>query len=76
MSFLCLSQFQMGTSPRATPLGLAKKTCQEGRYLIFESCPGAANSTRAGIMWEMKLKLQEKSVDQIFTGGKKNKQNF
>ena len=36
--------------------------------MAFESCPGAGNSTRAGILWKMKLKLQKNSVDQIFTG--------
>ena len=65
---LCLSQFQLGTSPRATP-GISSKNFPGGRDLTFESCPGAGNSTRTGILWKMKAKLKKKnSVDQIFTG--------
>ena len=52
---LCLSQFQRGTSPRQPP-GLAQKHCPGGRDLTFESCPGAGNSTRAGILWKFKVK--------------------
>ena len=62
---LCLSQFQLGASPRATPV---QKTCPGVWDLTFESCPGAENSTRTGILWKMKAKLQENSVDQTFTG--------
>ena len=47
---LCLSQFQLGTSPPGNPWGLAQKTCPGGRDLTFESCPGAENSTRTGIL--------------------------
>ena len=53
---LCLSQFQLGTSPPGNPRGLAQKHCPEGRDLTFESCPGAGNSTRAGILWKFKVK--------------------
>ena len=38
---LCLSQFQLGTSPLGNPRRLAQKTCLGGRDLTFESCPGA-----------------------------------
>ena len=41
------------------PGGLAQKTCPGGRDLAFESCPGAGNSTRTGILWKMKVKLQK-----------------
>ena len=60
-----------GYIPRATPGDWLKKTCPGGWNLTFESCPGAGNSTRAGILWKIKLKLKKNSVDQIFT--KKNK---
>ena len=53
--------------PRATP-GISSKNLPGGRDLTYESCPGTVNSTRAGILWKMKLKLQENSVDQMFTG--------
>ena len=52
---LCLSQFQLGTSPPGNPRGLAQKHCAGGRDLTFESCPGAGNSTRAGILWKFKV---------------------
>ena len=63
-----------GYIPPGNPRGLAQKTCPGGWDLIFESCPGAGNSTRAGIMWKMELNLQKNSVDQIFTGENKKKQ--
>ena len=53
---LCLSQFQLGTSPPGNPGGLAQKHCPGGRDLTFESCPGAGNSTRARILWKFKVK--------------------
>ena len=53
---LCLSQFQLGTSPPGNPRGLAQKDCPGGRDLTFESCPRARNSTRAGILWKLKVK--------------------
>ena len=53
---LCLSQFQLGTSPPGNPRGLAQKHCPGGRDLTFESCPGAGNSTKAGILWKFKVK--------------------
>ena len=48
------------------PRGLGQKYLPGGRDLTFESCPGAGNSTRAGISWKMKLKLKKKI--QSFTG--------
>ena len=36
--------------PSSNPQGFAQKNCPGGRDLTFESCPGAANSTRAGIL--------------------------
>ena len=59
--------------PPGQPRGLAQKSCPGGRDLTFESCPGDENSTRVGILWKMKLKLQKNSVDQIFTGENKKK---
>ena len=53
---LCLSQFQLGTSPPSNPRGLAQKDCPGGRDLTFESCLGAGNSTRVGILWKLKVK--------------------
>ena len=50
---LCLSQFQLGTSPCG---GLAEKSCHGARDLTLESCPGTGNSTRAGILWKFKVK--------------------
>ena len=42
--------------PPGNPRGLARKNCPGGRDLTFESCPGAGNSTRAGILWKFKVK--------------------
>ena len=47
--------------------------CQD---LTFEGCPVAGNSTRAGILWKMKLKLQKNSVDHIFTSENKKQVEF
>ena len=45
---LCLSEFQLGTfPPQATPGDSLKKIAWD---LTFESCSGAGNSTRAGIL--------------------------
>ena len=41
--------------PRAIP-GISSKILPGGRDLTFESCPGAGNSTRAGILWKLKVK--------------------
>ena len=41
--------------------------------MAFESCPGAGDSTRARILWKMKLKLKKNSLVQIFTGENKKK---
>ena len=65
-----------GYIPPANPWGLAQKTCPGGRDLTFETCPGAGNSTRTGILWKMKVKLQKNSVDQIFTGENKKQVEF
>ena len=45
-----------GYIPPGQPPGLAQKHCPGGRDLTFESCPGAGNSTRAGILWKFKVK--------------------
>ena len=45
-----------GYIPPGNPWGLAQKHCPGGRDLTFESCPGAGNSTRAGILWKLKVK--------------------
>ena len=58
------------------PLGISSKTCPGGWDLTFESCPGAGNSTRMGILWKMNMKLQKNSLDQIFTGKKKKQVEF
>ena len=42
--------------PPGNPRGLAQKHCPGGRDLTFESCLGAGNSTRAGILWKFKVK--------------------
>ena len=34
----------------------SSKRLPGGRDLTFESCPGAGNSTRAGILWKLKVK--------------------
>ena len=47
--------------PPGNPRGLAQKACLGGgRDLTFESCLGAGNSTRTGILWKMKVKLKKK----------------
>ena len=48
-----------GYMPSGNPWGLAQKTCRRGQDLTFESCKGAENSTKAGILWKIKLKLQK-----------------
>ena len=58
------------------PPGLAQETCPGGRDLTFESCLGAGNPARPGILWKMKVKFQKNSVDQIFTGKNKSKLIF
>ena len=63
-----------GYIPPGNPQGLAQKTCPGGRDLTFESCLGAENLTRTGILWKMKVKRQKNSVDQTFTGENKKKQ--
>ena len=45
-----------GYIPPGQPPGLAQKDCPGGRDLTFESCPGAGNSTRAGILWKLNVK--------------------
>ena len=48
-----------GYIPPCKPWGVAEKNLPGGRDLTFESCPGLENSTRAEILWKMKLKLQK-----------------
>ena len=48
-SALCLSQFQLGASPRQPP-GISSKNLPGGWDLTLKSCPGAGNSARAGIL--------------------------
>ena len=62
--------------PPGNPRGLAQKTCPGGRDLTFEICPGAGNSTKTGILWKIKVKLQKNSVDQIFTDESKKQAEF
>ena len=45
-----------GYIPPGNPRGLAQKYCPGGRDLTSESCPGAGNLTRAGILWKFKVK--------------------
>ena len=71
-----MCQFQLGTSPPGNPQGLAQKTCPGGRDLTFESCPGAGNSTRAGILWKMKLKLQKTALIEFLDVKKKTSRIF
>ena len=63
-----------GYIPPGNPQGLAQQPCPGDRDLTFESCLGAGNSTRTGILWKIKVKLQKNIVDQIFTGENKKKQ--
>ena len=42
--------------PPGNPRGLAQKDCPGDWDLTFESCPGAGNSTKAGILWKLKVK--------------------
>ena len=57
---LCLSQFQLGTSPPpGKPRGLAQKTCPGGQDLTFESCLGAGNSTRPGFCGKWKWNFKK-----------------
>ena len=60
--------------PPRQPPGISSKNLPGD--LIFESCPGAENSTRTGILWKMKVKLQKSSLDQIFTGENKKQVKF
>ena len=60
-----------GYIPPCNPHWISSKNLPGARDLTFESCPGAGNSTRAGILWKIKVKLQKNSVDQIFTGENK-----
>ena len=46
-----------GYIPPGKPRGFAQKNCPGGRDLTFESCPGAGNSTRAGIFWNVQTML-------------------
>ena len=75
---LCLSQFQLGTlstSPGQSH-GISSKNLFRGSEFDFLKLPGARNSTRAGILRKMKLKLHNNSVHQIFTSENKKKVEF
>ena len=39
------------------PRDSLRKIVRGGRDLIFESCPGAGNSTRVGILWKVQTML-------------------
>ena len=60
--------------PPGNSRGLAQKHCPGGRDLTFESCPGAGNSTRAGILWKFKVKhfVRVLVLSVINTGCPKN----
>ena len=78
---LCRSEIQLGTSPLpGQPRGLAQKTCPGGRDLTFESCPGAENSKRTGILWKMKVENESETSKKIawinFTGENKKQAEF
>ena len=45
-----------GYIPPGQPPGISSKRLPGGRDLTSESCPGAGNSTRAGILWKLKVK--------------------
>ena len=55
-SLVALMSQSIPTGYTPPPRGLAQKDCPGGRDLTFESCPGAGNSTRAGILWKLKVK--------------------
>ena len=55
--------------PPGQPPGLAQKHCPGGRDLTFESCPGAGNSTRAGILWKFKVYFVRVLVLSVITTG-------
>ena len=67
-----------GYIPPGNPRGLAQKTFPGGRDLTFESCPGAGNSTRTGILWKIEVKLQKHSArgSNFYRWKQKNKPNF
>ena len=52
MTPLCLSQFQLGTSPPRNPRGLAQKHCPGDRDLAFER----EFDKGGGILWKFKVK--------------------
>ena len=57
--------------------GVNSKNLPGGRDLTFESCPGAENLTRTGILWKMNVKLQKKdSVDQFLQVKTKKQAEF
>ena len=67
-----------GYIPPGNPRELAQKHCPGGRDLTFESCPGAGNSTRAGILWKFKVKhfVRVLVLSVINTGCPKNCQTM
>ena len=51
--------------PPGQPPGISSKNLPRGSGFDFWKLPGTGNSTRTGILWKMKVKLQKNSVDQI-----------
>ena len=60
-----------GYIPPGNPRGLAQKTCWGGWDLTFESCLGAGNLTRTGILWKIEVTLQKIAWIKYFTGENK-----
>ena len=56
------------------PRGLAQKPCPGGSGFDFWKLPGAGNSTRAGILWKMNVKLQKIAWIKFLLVKTKNKQ--
>ena len=56
--------------PPGQPPGIRSNNCPGVRDLTFESCPGAGNLTRAGILWKVqtpyKCVLRRRFVFRIF----------
>ena len=45
-----------GYIPPGQPPGVSSKKLPGGSGFDFQKCPGAGNSTRAGILWKFKVK--------------------
>ena len=57
MESLMSQSIPTGYIPPGQPPGFTQKNCPEGWDLTFESCSGAGNSTRAGILWKVQTML-------------------